>query len=541
LASWNRIGEWLRRLEAMRATPSSFGCDATDRTGRYLKAAVDARRIVLAVQDRWSEPYTRRGFLTRLTSAAAAVGIFRSIVPAAANGRATKRVIVVGAGVAGLCAAYELSTLGHDVSVLEAQGRPGGRVHTLRTPFAEGLYAEAGASRIPTTHDLTLGYARLFDLPLVPFAPADVPSIRYAYGRRTKVLPGSTFEWPPGVPADQRRLTPADVRRRYIDVLADRITDPFAPDWMPASLAQYDAITRDQYLRAHGVSEAALHMMNLGSTPVARFRSFLDVLHEVAVNRELRRRAGTHDEQLLKIDGGNDRLPQAFAARLKGQIRYRCAVKRIQHDAAGVRVFFDSGGSIESAHADRLVCAIPFSTLRHVTFLPGLPPEKRAAIARLPYHSATRIYLQCRVHYWRDEGLSGFADTDHPMEVWDATYGQASGRGILMSFVQGPKARELGRASRATQLHFALETVDDVYPGLRSAYERGFVKVWDTDPWARGAVGYLLPGQVRALEPYIARREGVLHFAGEHASSLRGWMQGAFESGRRVAGEVHAA
>ena len=65
----------------------------------------------------------------------------------------------------------------------------GGRVHALRAPFADGLYAEAGASRVPTSHNLTLGYARLFGLPLVPFAPADIPSIRYADGQRTKIVP----------------------------------------------------------------------------------------------------------------------------------------------------------------------------------------------------------------------------------------------------------------------------------------------------------------------------------------------------------------
>jgi len=139
------------------------------------------------------------------------------------------------------------------------------------------------------------------------------------------------------------------------------------------------------------------------------------------------------------------------------------------------------------------------------------------------------------------EGLSGFADTDHPMEVWDSTYGQPGGRGILMSFIQGPKARELGRSSRAEQLRFELKTIEDVYPGIRRNYERGFVKVWDRDPWARGAVAYLLPGQVLSLEPHIARPEGRIHFAGEHASSLRGWMQGAFESGRPAASEVDVA
>ena len=126
------------------------------------------------------------------------------------------------------------------------------------------------------------------------------------------------------------------------------------------------------------------------------------------------------------------------------------------------------------------------------------------------------------------------------MEIWDATYGQKGRRGVLMSFIQGPKARELGQASETDQLRFGVRAVEEVYPGVVKAYERGFVKVWDTDPWARGAVAYLLPGQVLTLDRYIARPEGRVHFAGEHASSLRGWMQGALESGRRVAREIDA-
>ena len=120
---------------------------------------------------------------------------------------------------------------------------------------------------------------------------------------------------------------------------------------MPQSLRQYDRVTRDEYLRAQGVSAAVLHMMNLGSTPVVRFRSFLDVLHENAVNRELSGRAGTENEQVLKIDEGNDRLPRAFADRLAGRVKYGSPVHRIEHDAHGVRVFFRTGQSVESAGA----------------------------------------------------------------------------------------------------------------------------------------------------------------------------------------------
>jgi monoamine oxidase len=490
-------------------------------------------------QLRRGQGYTRRQVVERLAWTAAATAINCSLAPLGARRGAGKRVIVVGAGLAGLCAAYELVALGHDVTVLEAQDRAGGRVHTLRKPFSDGLYAEAGASRIPTSHDLTLAYARLFDLPLVPFEPIDLPSIRYAYRYRAKVLTEGAFDWPRSVPADQRQLTPAQVRSRYIEPLADQIVDPFASDWMPPSLRKYDTLTRDEYLRSRRVSDAALHMMNLGSTPVARFRSFLDVLREVAVNRELRRRAGV-TEQLLRIEGGNDRLPQAFALRLRDRIRYRCTARRIEQNSTGSRVLFEEGGSQHSTSGDYVVCAVPFSIARRLEFSPNLSAQKTAAIEKLPYHSVTRIYLQCRDRYWAREGLSGFADTDHPMEIWDATYGQKGARGILMSFIQGPKARELAQASQNDQLRFGLTAVEDVYPGVLNAYERGFVKVWDTDPWARGAVAYLRPGQVLTLDPHIARPEGRVHFAGEHASSLRGWMQGAFESGRRAAREIDA-
>ena len=156
------------------------------------------------------ERHTRREFLGQLTFATVAAA--RGMTPAAARGVAPKRVIIVGAGLAGLCAAYELGALGHDVTALEAQTRPGGRVQTLRDPFDDGLFAEAGASRIPTSHDLTLGYARMFGLTLIPFEPVSVPSIRYAYRQRSRIEPNDPFEWPSNIPAEQKRLTPAEVR-----------------------------------------------------------------------------------------------------------------------------------------------------------------------------------------------------------------------------------------------------------------------------------------------------------------------------------------
>ncbi len=98
-----------------------------------------------------------------------------------------RKVLILGAGMAGLVAAYELSKLGHDVTVLEARTRPGGRVHTLREPFSDGLYAEAGAARIPDNHDLTLKYVKEFSLELEPFYPRRLNAVRFDRGSREEV------------------------------------------------------------------------------------------------------------------------------------------------------------------------------------------------------------------------------------------------------------------------------------------------------------------------------------------------------------------
>ncbi len=104
-----------------------------------------------------------------------------------------RKVLILGAGMAGLAAGYELSKLGHDVTLLEARTRPGGRVHTLREPFADGLYAEAGAARIRDNHHLTLKYVKAFDLPLEPFYPSDLKAVRLDLdGRREVPISGYT-------------------------------------------------------------------------------------------------------------------------------------------------------------------------------------------------------------------------------------------------------------------------------------------------------------------------------------------------------------
>jgi len=136
-------------------------------------------------------PITRRQFLRRSAIAFAAAGLGRARLSGAVRNTVVsgpaKKVLILGAGMAGLVAAYELSKSGHEVTVLEARTRPGGRVHTLREPFSDGLFAEEGAARIPENHDLTLKYVKEFGLPLEPFYPSRLNAVRFDRGRREEV------------------------------------------------------------------------------------------------------------------------------------------------------------------------------------------------------------------------------------------------------------------------------------------------------------------------------------------------------------------
>jgi monoamine oxidase len=366
-----------------------------------------------------------------------------------------RRITIVGGGLAGLVAAHELVEAGNQVVVLEAQPRPGGRVYTLRDPFADGLYAEAGAARIPEDHDLTRGYAAEFGLKLVPFQPA---------GQNTK-----------GIEELKREAGGAMGNAFWSD---DTMVELLNKSGGGSTIRHYD-----------------------------------------------------------KIDGGNDRLPAAFAARLGDRIRYGAPVVKIEQDGQGVRALVERGSGREVVSGDFLICAIPFTVLRGVDISPAFSSPKRKAIEQLNYSAASRIYLQAASRYWTKAGKSGFGMSEQA-EFIDATFGQPGDRGIMMLYALGDPARRLEHLTPDQRIQYGRDESERIYPGMNTNFERGFSWCWDEAPWARGAFAVYLPGQVAALYAAATQPEGRIYFAGEHLSTWPGWMQGALASGLRTAREV---
>lgn len=481
----------------------------------------------------------RRDFLKHGALAAAAALPGRGAL--ALTGGETERrgkpqkVIVVGAGLAGLSAAYELTQAGHDVTVLEARGRPGGRVQTLREPFSDGLYAEAGAMNVFDTHDQTLKYLKLFGLTLDPVAQSTLSSVVYIKGRRIEAKPGQAVEYPLALRPDEKALGRRGMWDKYVVPVSKEVGDYDAPGWPHASLRRYDQMTFFDFLRGRGASPDAAALLGLGA--LGAFGDGVRSVSALVMLREVAHRSKVKQNSVIR--GGSDLLPRAFAAKLTERIRYGAAVVGIEQDGSGVRVAYMQGGVRTGLAADRLVCAVPFSLLRLIHVSPQFSAGKRQAIEQLPYTSVARTYLQTRRKFWLDEGLSGSATTDlSNMLLFDGAPNQPGARGILASYVSGPEARRLTAMREGERVSSALGLVEKVHPRVRQSFEVGATKCWDEDEWARGGYAWYKPGQMSSLLPHVARAEGRIHFAGEHTSSLFGWMQGALESGNRAAREV---
>ncbi|MCU1267122.1 MAG: amine oxidase [Acidobacteria bacterium] len=451
---------------------------------------------------------------------------------------AAKRIVIIGAGLAGMAAAHELIQAGHDVTVLEARLRAGGRVQTLREPFSDGMYAEAGAMYVPDSHDWTLKYAKLLDVALDPVPHSDLSTLLHLRGQQLELRPGAKVTWPFNLTADERALDRRGLWEKYVVPVLREFENDRVPDWPPPSLRKYDQISFAEFLRRRGASPDAVAIMNLGLASGlgngAEAVSALDLLREAA-HRE-------QTKQLWTIKGGSDQLPLAFARLLVDKIHYGAAVISITQNSDGVKVVYLRAGTPQTLKADRLICAVPFSVLKNIQVMPAFSPTKQQAIRELLYTSVARVYVQTKKRFWLDQGWSGSAATDLPiMSMYPRTPNLPGPRGILESYTTGPSARRITALPERERVPFVLRYMNVVQPKMAENFEGGASKCWDEDVWSRGAYAWFKPGQMTALLPHIARAEGRVHFAGEHASAWPGWMQGALESGNRAAREVNDA
>jgi monoamine oxidase len=523
------------------------------------------------------ERLTRRTFI-RVGAAASAAVVGGSAGALAASPR-RKRVVIVGGGLAGLAAAHELLKMkaSAEIVILEAQGRVGGRVLTVRShmnegavPFADGQYLEAGAHRIPETHDRTLGYISELGLggKVIEFGKAlgrgEKGATMYLINNE-RFLFDEAAGWPTALGlSPTERVTPffpQDIQYEYKWVTGAKppkgtnyLGNPAIPfcgranwpygDGNRTVLDEWNGYTVEEFLASRGASEGWRRRLYAAENGTEIFSTTaLAWVIQSALDWDW----GT----TYYLDGGLDQIPRGLATSVAGRganLQLNSPVHRIEQSSTGATVTYrDPGGTIRTLTADRVVLTPTFTVLREKIDLNGaaLAADKRHWINTLQMMPVTRISLQVNNRFWKAEGVEGLkiAGTDTAIErIWHSTNLQPGQSGIMQAYLQHQNALNAPGPTAALPTWMRDEVAQRLFPQVTSAWNGlGMAKRWHDDEWERG--GWVSPKANQFLQGFHVwgRQEGRIHFAGDSTSLLAGWMQGGIESGQRAACEVAAA
>ncbi len=447
-----------------------------------------------------------------------------------------KKVIIVGAGLAGLAAGYELKRAGHTPVILEAQQRVGGRVYTLRDPFTEGLYGEVGAMRIPRAHTLTMAYIEKFGLKTNDFTMDNPSAYYYIGGRKMRASEAQADPSLMGFEVSENEIgkTSGQLYMEALKPLLDMLEKDGDAAWEEI-VAKYDQYSTREFLELNGWSEGMIEMFGLLANQESVMNSsFLELFREDS---------GNYYTNMIEIQGGTDRLPHAFLHDLKDEIRFGARMIAMDQSPDDVTIHYETKAGKFSETGDYAIITVPFPVLRHVEVLKPFSRAKNRAIRQLHYDASAKILFQCKRRFWEeDEGiLGGGTLTDLPIRnLYYPDHGRETGRGVILaSYTWSEDAQRWGSLKPDDRIVQALEDVAEIHPQIIREFEVGASWMWHDDEFAGGAFALFDPGQQTLLHDEIIKPEGRIHFAGEHASLYHAWIQGAFESGLRAALAIH--
>jgi monoamine oxidase len=367
---------------------------------------------------------------------------------------------------------------------------------------------------------------------LDPFWPAEGNSIMCVAGRRLVMPHGAPLDLeqiPLDFSPEERTSGYRASLVKYLFAHTAELGDPTSATWPSADLGRFEMPIAD-FCRRNGASDAFVRIVAFGHDLGGM--SALHFLRDAVL--------GAKTRLWYKIRGGNDRLPAALAEKLSASIRYNAPVVRLHQDDTSARATYLRDGAPVTVTGDHIVCSIPAAVMQRVEVSPELSSAKRAALTELGSLPMARVHLQTTRRFWLERGETGWGGTDDPMDIWDYSRDQPGRRGILGAYLSGRIAERVTALEPRERARFVLARMERAHPGVTEHFEAGASHSWIDDPWARGAGAEFRPGQMSRHYQALRAPEGRIHFAGEYTSPWSGWMNGALESGERIAAAITA-
>jgi monoamine oxidase len=480
--------------------------------------------------------------LAGATGLAAGVSALGARPAGAADG---PRIVVVGAGLAGLTCAYRLKQAGYAATVYEAADRVGGRCWTLRDAFADGQIAEHGGELIDQGHTAIRQLTQELGLNLDNLLQAEANDTEPCY-----YFDGASYPFA-------------------------EATNDLKAIWMPlhrdVSQASYPTLYNNYTQRGYELDHLSVRDWINQTVPGgigSRLGQLVDVAYNIEYGAETSEQSSLNLLYLLgysgqgqlrifgpsnekyHVRGGNDQIVTRLASRLAGQIQLGSALVAIKQN--GNRTYtltFQSGLATKTVTADRVVLALPFSILRSSVDYKsaGFKALKQTAISELGMGTNSKLHVQLSDRHWNNLGCNGetFADTGY-QNTWEVSRAQPGASGILVDYTGGKIGASFGTGTPQERAQQFLGQLEPVLPGISAKWnQRATVDFWPAYPWTKGSYSYWKVGQYTKFAGVEREREGRglnCHFAGEHTSvDFQGYLNGGVETGQRAATEVIAA